>query len=68
MKTRLERYCQLRTFDNWCLQHPQKANLVAIAAAVVIFAISQLLQHLPPDFLVALVFGTWLAFAFGGNK
>ena len=66
MKTRWERYCELRAFDNWCLRNPQKANLVAIAAGLVIFAVSQLLQHLPPEFLVALIFGSWRWFASGG--
>ncbi len=51
MKTPWERHCeirrrqaQLRSFDNWCLSHPRKADLVAIGAALVIFGASQLLR------------------------
>ncbi len=68
MKTRWERYCELRAFDNWCLQHPNKANLVAIAAALVIFAVSQLLQRTPAELLIALIFGSWLYFMFTGGR
>ena len=67
MKTRWERHCELRAFDKWLLQHPRKANLVAIAAGLVIFGIAQFLEILPPEFLLALVFGALLYFAFAGD-
>jgi hypothetical protein len=68
MKTRFERYCELRNFDNWCLRNPQKANLVAIVAGLVIFGVSQLLQILPPEFLIALIFGAFLFLAFSRGR
>jgi len=67
MKTRWERYCELRAFDNWCLRNPRKANLVSILAALVIFAFAQLLEHLPPELLLTLIFGSMLWFAFAGG-
>jgi hypothetical protein len=67
MKTRWERYCELRNFDNWCLRNPHKANLVSILAGLVIFALAQLLQILPPVFLLVLIFGSLLFFAFAGD-
>ncbi len=67
MKTRWERYCELRNFDNWCLRNPQKANLVGILAGLVIFAFAQILEHLPPELLLALIFGSLLYFAFAGE-
>lgn len=57
---RFERYCQLRNFDNWCLQNPRKANLVALGAGAAIFGVSQLLRLLRPEFLLALIFGAFL--------
>ena len=46
MKTRWERYCELRAIDNWLLRNPRKANLVTVAASVTVFAASQLLRYL----------------------
>jgi hypothetical protein len=62
VKTRWERYCELRAIDNWCLRNPVKANLLSCVVALVLFATSQLLQHLPPELLVTFVFGAWLHF------
>jgi len=67
MKTQWERYCELRNFDNWCLRNPRKSNLVGIAAGLVIFAIAQILEHLPPELLLTLIFGSLLYFAFTGG-
>jgi hypothetical protein len=44
MKTRWERYCELRNFDNWLLRNPRKADLLSAAAAFVVFGASQLLR------------------------
>jgi hypothetical protein len=68
VKTRWERYCELRAIDNWCLQHPRKSNLVALGAGLVIFGISQLLQILPPEFLLALIFAAFLYAMFAGGR
>lgn len=69
MKTRWERHCQLRGFDNWCLQHPHKANLLAIATGVTVFAVAQLLEHLPPFLFLTVIFGflAYIAFAAGAE-
>lgn len=44
MKTRFERYCELRSIDNWLLRNPGKAYVVSAAVALVILALSQLLK------------------------
>jgi len=44
MKTRWERYCELRNADNWLLRNPRKGDLLAIVGALVVFAASQLLR------------------------
>lgn len=46
MKTRWERYCELRRIDNWCIQNPRRADLLAIGLAFLLFAASQLLRLL----------------------
>ncbi len=54
MKTRWERYCELRMIDNWCLRNPRKAKLLALGLAAGVFLASQLLR-LALDSLVLLV-------------
>jgi len=44
MKTRWQRYCELRNADNWLLRNPRKGDLLAIVGALVVFAASQLLR------------------------
>ncbi len=67
MKTRWERYCELRNFDNWCLRNPRKSNLVALGAGLVIFTIAQFLEHLPPEFLLFVIGASLLIFLFFGQ-
>ena len=66
--TRWEGYCKLRNFDNWCLRNPGKANLLSVAAGLVIFGVSQLLQRIPAELLSGLLFGSLLWFAFAGGQ
>jgi hypothetical protein len=67
MKSRWERYCELRNFDNWCLRNPQKANLVGILAGLVIFAFAQILEHLPPELLLFVIGASLLFLLFLGE-
>ncbi len=71
MKTRWERYCELRNADNWLLRNPRKSNLLAIVGALVVFAASQLLRvavewtarklDVPEDLLLDLL---WVSVSF----
>jgi hypothetical protein len=65
--TRWEGYCKLRNFDNWCLRNPRRANLVSVLAGLVIFGIAQVLEHLPPEFLLFVVGAFLLVFLFFGE-
>ena len=68
MKTRWERYCELRNADNWLLRNPRKSDLLAIVGALVVFAASQLLRvavewtarklDVPEDFVLDLLWAS----------
>lgn len=62
MKTRWERYCELRSMDNWILANPQKANLIGLVGGALIFGLSLLLRAINPIILFFLVFAgyAWL--------